>query len=459
MNELYGQTDGRMQLTETENIEYKRRITEDIERTVIGFLNVSGGELHIGIDPDGSVYGVDNYDEEVRGFTDRVRNNILPSALGLFSVSSRMGKNGKVYLIIKIASGFEKPYYLKEFGMSPKGCFMRLGNQTIQMPQRMIDELYAKRSLHTLNNTNSPNPFLTFEQLKIYYAERGFTVDNDNFLRNLGLYNDDGKFNYLAYLLADSNAVSVKIAQYAYTDKITILHKTECGFCSLIKATKCMLSALDMYNKTAIEISSLRKDTPLVDEVALREALMNAVLHNDYIRGAFPVVEFYSDRVEITSSGGLPLGLTREEFFDGVSHPRNHELMRVFLNMGLCEQLGSGMKKIMKAYRPEDYKITENFVIARFKYNEHALAVLNGKKGSNESASTSTLPDDLSPLEIEIYKTIAEDRYTTAGNMAASYGSSARTVNSALSRLKSANLIRRVGSDKTGKWELTNKIE
>jgi predicted HTH transcriptional regulator len=161
-----------MQLNETENIEYKRRITEDIERTVIGFLNASGGELHIGIDPDGSVYGVDNYDEEVRKFTDRVRNNISPSALGLFSVSSRMGSNGKVYIIIKIASGFEKPYHLKEFGLSPKGCFMRLGNQTIQMPRKMIEELFVRRCPFTLRDTKSPNQFLTFEQLKIYYYEK-----------------------------------------------------------------------------------------------------------------------------------------------------------------------------------------------------------------------------------------------------------------------------------------------
>ena len=240
-----------MQLTETESIEYKRRITEDIEKTVIGFLNVSGGELHIGIDSDGSVYGIDNYDEEVRRFTDRIRNNILPSALGLFSISPKMGKNGKVYLVIKIASGFEKPYYFKEFGMSPKGCFMRLGTQTVQMPQNMIDTLFVRRSLHTLHNTISPNQFLTFEQLKIYYDERGFTVENENFLKNLDLYTEDGKFNYLAYLMADTNGVSVKIAQYADTDKITLLHKTECGHCSLIKATKCMLSALDLYNRTA----------------------------------------------------------------------------------------------------------------------------------------------------------------------------------------------------------------
>ena len=449
-----------MQLTETDSIEYKRRITEDIERTVIGFLNASGGELHIGVDNDGSVYGVDNYDEELRGFTDRIRNNISPSAIGLFSVSPRMGKNNKIYIIIKIASGFEKPYHLKEYGMSSKGCFMRLGTQTLAMPQKMIDELYAKRSLHTLHNTVSPNQFLTFEQLKIYYSERGFTVDSDNFLKNLGLYNEDGKFNYLAYLLADNNAVSVKVAQYADTDKITILHKTECGFCSLIKATKCMLDALELYNKTAIEISSTRTDTPLADKVALREAFLNAILHNDYIRGAFPVVEFYSDRVEITSSGGLPLGLTEEEFFNGVSHPRNHELMRIFLNMELCEQLGSGMKKIMKVYKPEDYKITENFVIARFKYNEHALAVLNGSEKSSEKSSEKygevrRSTEKLSATKKHILEMISDDNTISAETIAASLDLTERAIWKNISQLKSAGILERKNGDRGGYWEIT----
>jgi len=449
-----------MQLTETENTEYKRRVTGDIERTVIGFLNTSGGELYIGIDPDGSVYGVDNYDEVIRGLTDRIRNNILPSALGLFSVSPKMGKNGKIYLTIRIASGSEKPYYLKEFGMSPKGCFMRLGTQTLPMPQNMIDTSYTRRSLHTLHNTISPNQFLTFEQLKIYYNEKGFTVDNDNFLRNVGLYTEDDKFNYLAYLLADSNAVSVKIAQYAGTDKITILHKTECGFCSLIKATKCMLTAIEMYNRTAIEISSTRTDTPLVDHIALREALMNGILHNDYIRGAFPVVEFYSDRVEITSSGGLPLGLTKKEFFGGVSHPRNHELMRVFLNMELCEQLGSGMKKIMNKYKPEDYKITENFVIARFKYNEHALAILNGQKSTESSEKfrevqrSSEKFGKLTSVKKHILKMMEENETVTAGEIASSIGLSDRAIWKNIKQLRDAGIIERKDGDRGGYWKI-----
>jgi len=447
-----------MQLTETENVEYKRRITEDIERTVIGFLNVSGGELHIGIDPDGSVYGVDNYDEAVREFTDRVRNNILPSALGLFSVSSRMGNNGKVYLVIKVASGFEKPYYLKEFGMSPKGCFMRLGNQTIQMPQDMIDALFARRSLHTLHNTISPNQFLTFEQLKIYYSERGFTVDNDNFLRNLDLYTEDGKFNYLAYLMADTNGVSIKIAQYADDNKISILQKTECGHCSLIKATKSMLTALDLYNKTAVEITyPERIDTRLVDAGVLRESVLNSILHNDYIRGAYPVVEFYPNRIEITSSGGLPLGLKKEEFFEGVSHPRNRELMRIFKDMDLCEQLGSGMKRIMEKYRPEDYKISENYVRASFKYSEHALEVLRGLRPTQIGPTVTTLPDGLSPLDIAVYRAVAEGTYTTAIDMARSLELSAKTVRRATDKLLDMGLIRRTGSNKKGTWETTER--
>jgi len=446
----------KMQLTETDRMEYKRRVTEDIERTVIGFLNTSGGELHIGMDPDGSVFGIDNYDEEIRKFTNRMRNNISPSVLGLFSASPRMGKNGKVYFIINIASGYEKPYYLNEYGMTPKGCFMRLGNETVSMPQKMIETLYMKRSLHSLHNTISPNQFLTFEQLKIYYNEKGFTVDNENLLKNLDLYTEDGKFNYLAYLMADNNGVSVKIAQYAGTDKITILHKTECGQCSLIKATKSMLSALDLYNRTGIEISSTRKDTPMVDHTALREALMNAILHNDYVRGAYPVVEFYSDRVEITSSGGLPIGLTKEEFFKGRSHPRNRELMRIFKDMELCEQLGSGMKKIMEKYKPEDYEISENFVVAGFKYNEHALEVLNGEKVPKNTGYVEIDLKGLSPLEIEVYRIIVEGRYTTAKDTAVTVGTSLRTFKRATAKLEDMKLIRRRGNNRSGTWEATS---
>ena len=374
-----------MALTETDNIEYKRQIPEDIEKAVIAFLNAAGGEIYVGIDDDGNVYGVENYDQTIRGFVDRIKNNITPSAMGLFTVSPKSGENGKVYFIMQIASGLEKPYYINKYGMSKRGCFIRIGTQNSPMPQAMIDSLYARRSLHTLHNVVSPRQNLTFRQLKIYYEEKGYTSDSENLLQNLDFYTEDGKFNYAAYLMADSNGVSVKMVQYAGTNKVTILKKTECGNCSLVKAAYSMLNALDIYNQTAVEITyPNRIETRLVEPIALREALLNAIIHNDYIKGAYPVVEFYSDRVEITSSGGLPLGLSQEAFFKGRSLPRNREIMRIFSNMDLAEQLGSGMHRIMQYYKPEDYTIDDTFITARFKYNEHTHTVVTGDEVAND---------------------------------------------------------------------------
>jgi len=162
--------------------------------------------------------------------------------------------------------------------------------------------------------------------------------------------------------------------------------------------------------------------------------------------------------VEITSSGGLPLSLTKEEFFSGVSHPRNHELMRVFLNMGLCEQLGSGMKKIMKAYRPEDYRITENFVMARFKYNEHALAVLNGSGKFGESSEkvhgNSGKFAELSNTKKRIINMICDDKTVTVDAMAASIGLTTRAIEKNIKQLKEDGIVERKNGDRGGYWEI-----
>ena len=103
--------------------------------------------------------------------------------------------------------------------MSPNGCFMRVGTATQPMPTSMIDDLYARRIHTTLRNIPSPRQDLTFAQLKIYYQERGLAL-NDRFASSLELLTPDGKLNYVAYLLADENGVSIKVAKYAGTDKV-----------------------------------------------------------------------------------------------------------------------------------------------------------------------------------------------------------------------------------------------
>ena len=447
-----------MALTETDNREYKRQITEDIEKAVVAFLNAEGGEIYVGIDDNGNVYGVENYDQTILGLVDRIKNNIMPSAMGLFSVSPKLDKNGKTYFIMQIASGLEKPYYINKYGMSKKGCFVRIGTQNSPMTQAMIDSLYARRSLHALHNVVSPRQNLSFRQLKIFYEEKGYSTDNENLLQNLDFYTEDGKFNYAAYLMADNNGISVKMARYAGNNKVTILKKTECGNCSLVKAAYSMLDALDIYNQTAVEITyPSRIETRLVEPIALREAVLNAIIHNDYIRGAYPVVEFYSDRVEITSSGGLPLGLTQEAFFKGRSLPRNREIMRIFSNMELAEQLGSGMHRIMQYYKPEDYTIDDTFVTARFKYNEHALAQLTGQEVTEKLrrnyGEVTEKQATFSGTQKRILELIIADNRITIEALAAAINVSTSAIEKNIRQLKEAGKLKRINGDRGGHWE------
>ena len=142
-----------------------------------------------------------------------------------------------------------------------------------------------------------------------------------------------------------------------------MVENNEYGYCSLIKATKSVLSKLDIENKTAATITPMERiETPLWNKVALREAVINAIVHNDYSFEVPPKFEIFPDRLEITSAGRLPESLTREEFFNGISIPRNKELMRIYRDVELVESLGSGIPRILRAYGEDCFKFTDNFI-------------------------------------------------------------------------------------------------
>lgn len=115
-------------------------------------------------------------------------------------------------------------------------------------------------------------------QLKIFYQERGFAL-NDRFANTLELLTPDGKYDYVAYLLADENGVSIKVAKYAGTDKVELIENEEYGYCSLIKATNQVLERLRIENVTKTRVTSTRRvEQNLVEPVALREAVVNAII-------------------------------------------------------------------------------------------------------------------------------------------------------------------------------------
>ena len=354
---------------ENNRIEYKRELNDRLERAVVSFLNyVGGGEVVIGINDDDTVYGVDDCDDVQLKIVDRIRNNIRPQTLGLFDVAhEKVG--GKDIIRVIVSCGQQRPYYIRKLGMSEQGCFVRVGSSSQPMSEQMIEELLSKRQQLSLQTMNSPRQNLNFKQLRIYYEEKSLEP-TEQFIESLDLRQSSGEFNYAAYLLADENGVSIKIATYAGTDKVDLLETREYGNRCIITATTRILDRLDSENRTFAKITAKnRLEQERVNSIALKEAVINAIVHNDYTKGV-PLVEIYADRIVVTSCGGLVSGLTEKDFFKCRSMPRNRELMLVFRDMELVEQIGSGMSRILNAYDRSIFELTPSFTVVTFPFAE-----------------------------------------------------------------------------------------
>ena len=436
-----------MQNTETNRIENKEQLNEDFEQEVIAFLNYKeGGIIYVGINKNGQVVGVENTDLTQLQIKDRIKNNIQPSTLGLFDVIVETIDDKEVIKVV-ISSGTEKPYYLRKKGRTSEGCYVRVGSSKERMTERMIDDMYAKRVKHTLKEIDSPWQELTFNQLKIYYEEHGLKL-NDNFLQNLDLLTSEGKYNYNAFLLADENNISIKLVKYVGTNKLELLENMEYGNRCLITATQRLLDRLDVENTTYAKIEYFgRKEQEKIDSKALKEAVINAIVHNDYSYGNSPIVELYSDRVEITSAGGLPQELSQEEFLEGVTAPRNKELIRVFKDVELIENIGSGVLRILDAYDKSCFRFMEHFLRVSFKYRENPFEY-------DQENGQESYQKHLSEIQDKIIALIKKNPSITQKEIAKTLEISREKVKYHIAILKENNLIIREGSTKKGIWKI-----
>jgi predicted HTH transcriptional regulator len=456
---------------ETSRIELKRELNDDLERKTVAFLNSpEGGVFYFGVDDDGSVFGLDDIDRIQLQITDRLKNNILPNTLGLFDLATENYDDKRV-LKLTVSGGPEKPYYLRKYGMSPKGCYIRVGSSAQPMTTVMIENFYAKRVLPKLSAIPSPRQKLTFNTLKLYYDSKGLEL-NEEFAYSLDLVDENGEYNYAAYLLADQNGVSMKVAKFAGTDKVDLIENEEYGYCCLIKAADRVLEKLTVENKTFAKVTPrFREERKMIDPVALREAFINAVVHNDYSREVPPVVEIYSDRLTITSFGGLPQGLSKENFFNKRLLPRNRELMRVFKDVGMVEHLGSGMSRILAAYDASVFDIEGNFLVVTFPFAEGFL-LLNGNEVGNENTEFGNETNDFGnenddfgndgnengndPIE-KVLVLIEENPKIRLDELVTATGISKRSVSREMKKLQEDGVIERIGSPRSGYWKILNK--
>lgn len=454
-------------MTETTRIENKAVLTPDldIEKEVIAFLNYKeGGCIYIGVDKNGQTFGVDDVDDCMLRLKDRIKNNISPSAMGLFDITEEK-RDGRSVVKITIASGVEKPYFKTKYGMTPRGAYLRIGTSAEPMPQETIDRLFATRTRNSISRVVSNRQDLSFEQLRIYYKEHGKQL-NDNFPRTLELLTEDGRYNYIAYLLADENGNSIKVAKYSSLDRCDLIENNEYGYCSLIKATKSVLAKLEIENKTAATITPVERiETPMWDRIAIREAVINAIVHNDYSFEVPPKFEIFPDRLEITSAGRLPETMSMQEFFDGVSMPRNKELMRIFKDVELVESLGSGIPRILRAYGTDCFRFTENFI-------RLTLPISHPHSGDRNATLVTIQNNDIDSIVEKLGKKLGEKLGKKLGNtririiqlivsnpnityteISKTLSVSSTTVEKRIAEM-SGVIIQHVGPKKGGHWEI-----
>ena len=446
-------------MTESNRIEYKQQLTDFLEKEVVAFLNYQdGGIIYLGVNYDGSTSGLSNVDAVQLAIKDRLKNNIQPSALGLFDVIHQARDNKDIIKII-VASGSEKPYHLRRYGMSEKGCFIRIGSACEPMPARMIEELFSKRTRNSLSRIRSLRQDLSFEQLRIYYQEVGLTL-NDKFAANLELLTEDGAYNYTAYLLADENGNSVQVAKYAGTDRVDLAESKDYGFCCLVKTCKLVLDRLEAIENLVVNRITPREriNRPYWNSVALREAVINAIIHNDYVTELVPKFELFADRLEITSAGSIHPGQEQDDFFAGYSMPRNKALMRVFKDLKMVEYLGSGMPRILKAYPRESYTFSGHFIRTSFPISAKALALkeeitleVTKKGGAMGGAIGGAI--ELTQRQKEILSIIQNNPAISYRLLAEQLAINQSAVSKHLSLLKEKGVLKRIGGTR-GYWEV-----
>lgn len=279
---------------------------------------------------------------------------------------------------------------------------------------------------------------LTFKELKIYYSEKDYHLDDKTFEVNLNLRNQKGEYN----LLADRNNIPLIFVKFLIKDKLAISERSDYGYRCIITSYDKIKNRLQSENICISDTTVRpRKDTYLFDYDCVNEAVLNALVHNDWMITE-PQISMFDNRLEILSHGGLPSGMTKKQFFEGISKPRNITLMRIFFSMGLTEHTGHGIPTIVKKYGEEVFEIEDNYIRCTIPFDEEVL-----NKSKNENVG-------LNKTEKKVISLLIEDSEYTSDELAAKIGVTKRTIERAFISLQNKKVIKRIGSKRDGSWSV-----
>ena len=303
-----------------------------------------------------------------------------------------------------------------------------------------------RHGLPTIENVASEYQDLTFEKLIMYYGAKGIKLNMETYKKNLGLFTEDGKYNILAQLLSDNSHIPIRVAIFSG------LSKSDKLFSIREFGNQCLLYSLDEVLRYGDVLNIMqtderervveRKDVPLFDNNAFREAIINAFLHNSWVTKNEPMFTVYSDRIEIVSRGGIAPEQSVDGFFAGISVPVNRRLSEIFLQLHISEKTGRGVPKIISAYGKEAYQFGENTITLTIPFN-----------WLSKNVTQSNQNNDISDIQNLILAEIRHNPNVTKRELQSILKVSKVKIDNNIKKLREAKKIERIGSNKFGYWK------
>lgn len=354
---------------------------------------------------------------------------------------------GKKVVILQIPAANKIP-------LSWKGQrYIRIGSSKELLSKFPEKEANLFRILNyyvsTIENTPSEYQNLSFSQLLIYYVAKGIPLREESFKENLGLLTKDGQYNIMAQLLSDDSHVSIRVATFLGKTKADPMYTVrEFGHKCLLLSVDDILRYADILNVPQADESERvvdRKEVPLFDAGAFREAAINAFVHNDWTNLLEPMFTIYSDRIVIFSRGKLAKGQSIQGFFLGRSVPVNKKLSDIFLQLHISERTGRGVPRIIDSYGRQAFEFLDDGIEVTIPFHRINIASWGDKRGDKK---------ELSENYGRVLDVIRDNPNLTKPQIARTLHIGKSTVDRAIESLKMRGMIERVGSNKSGYWKV-----
>ena len=459
-------TDLKLILTEGEGltVEFKEQYTPRIDRDIVAFSNTKGGIILIGVSDEGKIIG-EKLTNKLKAQINDLARNCEPAI-----TIKKISQLDKI-VAIEIEEGGEKPYSCSD------GYFRRLDAVTQKMNQREVRLIFREAnniSFESLRCKNLSLKDISLKKVKSFLRESGtsFKVNKANlesFLASLGLCQQ--KINNAGALMFASNIErfipysEIILLAFKGKDKRNIYDRKDVREDLLTQLNEAVTFVKKHLNVRS-EIREInRHDIYEIPLDALREALVNALVHRDYsMSGTSIYVEIYDDRVVIVNPGGLPSGITKANF-GKESIRRNLIIADLFHRMGKVERIGSGINKMRNLMREANLKKpvfeSENFFRAVF-YRDPRYSL---KQESKEKMGQKTTQKTIQKTD---QKTTRKQRAMLSylkKNPQASREEMARNIEGItesgikynLKVLQEKGLLERIGSPKGGYWQIVEK--